>query len=400
MCAQHLGQLPEGVRDLLPAEAKYKRNLEKKFAQLVEKWGYQEIVTPTFEYVENFAFSNNEDKLYKFLDRSGNVVAMKPDTTIPIARLVALRMKKVPLPLKFYYLSHAFRYEESLAGRQREIYQAGVELLGSKSLLADAEVIALAIESAKGCGLKSFKVSLGSIAIFNKLMSELELPKNKIQAIKKAVEDKDFVLLERLCSEPADTHSTAGLQGVSTETKERIIKLLSLQGDQGILSAAYKVLGENVRQELDDLSEVYRFLKNYDADNYVTIDLGLLPKLNYYTGVVFELYTLGIGIPICSGGRYDFLSGYFGYDLPATGFALSIDSILEACREFKDVHFEDGRADVLIAWIRGKLDSAIKKANELRKKGIKTELKLDESSLETAKEYADKHNIKEVIYID
>ena len=394
MCAQRLGRLPEGVRDLLPAEAKYKRNLEKKFAQLVEKWGYQEVITPTFEYAENLIFSSNdEDKLYKFLDRNGHVVAMKPDTTISIARLVASRMRKAPLPLRFYYLSHAFRYEEALAGRQREIYQAGVELLGSKSALADAEVIALAIESAKECDLKDFRVSLGNVEIFHSLMDELDLPKFKVRAIKKAVENKDFVLL----NEQLDS------KDISNEERERIVQLLSLQGGQEILSEALEILdSQKARLALDNLSKVYGTLQHYGVHNYVTIDLGLLPKLDYYTGVVFELYTLEVGIPISSGGRYDCLTGYFGYELPATGFALSIDRMLEVHQRRMEAVYStsESRADVLIAWSKDNLIGAIKKANEFREKGVKAELKLEECSFEEAQQYAQEHGIKRVVYVE
>ncbi|MBO8137176.1 MAG: ATP phosphoribosyltransferase regulatory subunit [Desulfotomaculum sp.] len=391
MASQRLGRLPEGVRDLLPAETRRKRQLERGFAKLAESWGYHEVTTPTFEYFENLCSGEkDDDKLYKFLDRKGHIMALRPDLTRPIARLVATRMRGAPLPIRLYYLAHAFSYEEPLVRRQREFYQAGVEILGAGGPAADAEAVALAVESLHNTGLKDFRLSLGHVGIFNGLMAELELPEEQVKAIKKAVENKDFVHLgEQLAA-----------RDIAPECQRRITSLLSLRGGEEVLARASDILdSKEALQALDNLKQVYTALAGYGVQQYVTLDLGLLLGLDYYTGVIFEGYTLSLGFPVCGGGRYDRLLGHFGYDLPATGFAMNVDQLLSALEKQQGPAGEPP-VDVLVAWAEERLLDAVRKVKELRDGGLTVQLELAEREKPDILRYAEEKGISRVIYID
>lgn len=391
MLSPRFGRLPQGVRDLMPADAKRKRQLEQSFADMAESWGYQEVITPTFEYFENLSSGDSgDDKLYKFLDRKGHLMALRPDITRPIARLAATRMRSTPLPLRLFYLSHAFNFEEQLVGRQREFYQAGVEILGAAGPAADAEAVALAVEFVRTCGLDDFRVSLGHVGIFHSLMAELNLPEEQVQAIKEAVGKKDFVRLGE--------HLAA--RDISSEKQNRVAKLMSLRGGPEVLDKAREILDSSEALEaLDNLGQVYRTLGSYGVQRQVTLDLGLLLGLDYYTGVVFEGYTLSLGFPVCGGGRYDRLVGCFGYDLPATGFATSIDQLLVAM-ERQQGPAPESPAEVLVCWEENMLDMAVTKVRELRFQGLKVQLDLETRPKDQVTEYAQKRDIKTIIFIN
>ncbi len=390
MTSPRFGRLPDGMRDLLPAEARRKRQLEQSFLELAEKWGYREVLTPAFEYFENLSsLDDDDDKLYKFLDRKGHILALRPDITRPIARLVATRMRDAQLPLRLYYLAHAYNYEENFVGRMREIYQAGVELLGAGGPAADAEAVALAVNALKSFDLQDFRVSIGHVGIFHSLMAELKLPNEHIQAIKAAIGNKDFVLLSELMA----------AREIPAEVQSKITQMVSLRGGPEVLSQAAALLdGNKAQHALDNLAQVYSTLESYDVEKQITIDLGLLLGLDYYTGLVFEGYTPGLGFPVCGGGRYDRLLSHFGYDLPATGFALSIDRLL-AAKEKQQGPAEDSAADVLVAWAEGQLPLAVRKSGQLRAEGFKVQLDVEAKTEDQAEEYARINGIGKVIYI-
>ncbi len=391
MVSPRFGRLPKGTRDLLPADARRKRQLEQSFLELVEKWGYQEVVTPTFEYFENLSsLDSADDKLYKFIDRNGHLLALRPDITRPIARLVATRMCQAELPLRLYYLAHAYNYEDNLSGRMHEIYQAGVELLGASGPAADGEVVALAINALQTFALQDFRFSIGHVGIFSGLMEELQLSCEHVQAIKTAIGKKDFVRLSELMA----------AREIAPEIQSKITKLVSLRGGPEVLAQAADILnGSKALDALTNLAKVYRTLECYGVEKQVTIDLGLLLGLDYYTGLIFEGYTLGLGFPVCGGGRYDRLLGNFGCDLPATGFALSIDQILTAI-EKQQGPAEEPAVDVLVAWAEGNLPLAVQKCMQLRAESLKVQLDVEAKTKEKAEEYANKKGIGKVIYVN
>ena len=355
------GQVPPGVRDLLPVEAGAKREIEKKFAELVHSWGYLEVSTPLYEYYENSLVkeSSQEAKIFKFLDRNGHLLALRPDMTLPIARLAATRLKDTPLPLRLFYTGHAFIYESPQAGRQREFYQAGVEILGDNSADADAETVILAVKAIMAAGIKEFQISLGHVGIFHGLAADLGLPTEQVEELKTAIGNKDFVLLRELLSR----------FNITPTDQSRMLKVLNLRGGAKVLTEARQLAGSGQAQSaLNNLEEIFTVLKAYEVDSHVTLDFGLLRKLDYYTGLVFEGYTGSLGFPLCGGGRYNNLAGQFGRDLPATGFALGVDKVMLVLERQGDLNREV-RCDYLIRYARENRAEAAKQASQLRAAG-------------------------------
>lgn len=393
MARSHLKkQVPAGVRDLLPEEAWQKREMENLLAALFHRWSYREVVTPTFEYYEALVTgrgAEQEEQIYKFLDRQGNILTLRPDMTTPIARLVATRMKEAPLPLRLFYIANVFSYEDPQAGRQREFYQAGVELIGSAEDTADAEVIALAVEAMQKSGLQNFKVTVGQVDVFNGLVEELKLKESEIKRIKATVANKNFVGLQELLDEFK----------VSAADRERFQRVMTLHGGAEVLTAAAELVNNAKSQEaLKNLNRVSELLENYHVTNYISYDLGLLRGLDYYTGIVFEGYTTALGFPICGGGRYDRLLGQFACPAPATGFALGLERLLLALERNGGEDAPD--YDYLIVFTPGQSAAALQKAGELRQAGFTVEVNPLGADGGTPAEYAKQRRIKNIITID
>lgn len=393
MARSHLKlQVPAGVRDLLPEEAWRKRETENLLAALFHRWGYREVVTPTFEYYEALATGRGveqEEQIYKFLDRQGHILTLRPDMTTPIARLVATRMREEPLPLRLFYVANVFSYEDPQAGRQREFYQAGVELIGSAEDSADAEVIALAVDAMQKSGLRNFKVTIGQVDVFNGLVEELKLQEAEIKRIKNTVANKNFVGLQELLDEFR----------VAEADRDRFLRVMTMHGGPEILAdAAGMVANRKYQDAIKNLGRIKELLDHYNMADYVSYDLGLLRGLDYYTGVVFEGYTTALGFPICGGGRYDRLLGQFAYRAPATGFAMGLERLLLALERSGD---EAAPAyDYLIVFAPGRSAAALQKAAELRQAGFTAEVNPAGADRAAAAEYARQRRIKNVIIVD
>ncbi|MGF7185566.1 ATP phosphoribosyltransferase regulatory subunit [Desulfitispora alkaliphila] len=359
-------EVPPGVKDLLPWEAKKKRKLENEFAQVFSSWGYDEVVTPTFEYDKSLVTDTGEDvsqQMYKFFDRDGKILALRPDMTTPIARLVTTRLNEEKFPQRLFYLANVFKYENPQAGRQREFYQAGAELIGNQGPAADAEIIALAASCLEVAGLKNFKIGVGQIQLFNGIMEQLNLPEEDIKAIKKAIGKKDLVGLEKLVYN----------LNISSQEQEYILLLPELHGNREVIDLAEKAnINDKTDKALKNLREIFNILEAYKVTDKVMVDFGVLRGFDYYTGVVFEGYTEGLGFPICGGGRYDNLLGKFGMSQPATGFAVGLERIFLA----KGNSGDDCQEKIQV--LKGTdYTELIQKAMEMRKKGERVKVELD-----------------------
>jgi ATP phosphoribosyltransferase regulatory subunit len=380
-----------GVKDMLPEEAWRKRQLEQEFAQLFYRWGYQEVVTPTFEFYQALAVAGSngeqEQNLFKFLDRQGHILALRPDMTTPIARLVATRMKDVQAPQRFFYLSNVFSYAEPQVGRQREFFQAGVEFIGSASGDADGEVVALAIELLKAAGLKNFQIHLGQMAVFKGIMEEIGLEEQQQRRFKSTLANKDFVSMEEMLV----------ASGADVAVKDRVRELLALRGGREVLERAGELIADNpAKKGLDNLKEIYAVLENYGVDQYVVIDFSVLRGFEYYTGLIFEGYAQHLGFPICGGGRYDKLLGQWGYPSPATGFAVGLERIMLALERQGDI-LSVPAPDVLLVYPKEKRREAIQLAQKYRREGLAVETVLEESDVEQVRSYASGRGISRII---
>jgi ATP phosphoribosyltransferase regulatory subunit len=356
-------QVPAGVRDLLPGEAWRKRCLENIFEKTFRVWGYKEVVTPAFEYYDALSVGRGAEEdvlLYKFIDRQGHVLSLRPDMTTPIARLVSTRLRDGEFPLRLFYLANVFSYETPQAGRQREFCQSGIELIGDKSPFADAEAIAVAVEILKESGLKNFRVSIGHVDILYGLMEELRLPDAQKGRIKAAVGNKNYVGLQELLDE----------FNVPLDKKDMFMQVITLHGGKNVIEEAGKLVANaRTKAALQDLDSVFKALEAYQITSYVEIDLGVLRGLDYYTGVVFEGYSAHLGFPILGGGRYDNLLEQFGFDCPATGFALGMERLLLSLEKECSDNDLCNTPDYVILYSLGKAPEAFSKARQLREEG-------------------------------
>lgn len=390
---QFLPQIPYGTKDFLPREARRKRAAENALAGLFARWGYDEVVTPTFEYLETLTVGVSGDlvqSLFKFFDKNNAILALRPDMTTPIARVAATRFRESVPPLRLFYLTNVFRQEQAQAGRQCEFYQAGVELLGAGGPAADAEVVALAVTALLENGLTNFQVGLGQVQFINGVMSESGLTAAEQQRVKQCMVSRDLVGLGEIL---------AG-SSLSADARRLIREIPLLHGDDKVVSEAYRLVGNDIsRAALDNLADIRRLLAGYGVERYVTFDLGLIRDLDYYTGMVFEGYTPGLGFPLCGGGRYDNMVAAFGVDCPATGFAMGIERILLAL-ERQGITPPEAVRDAYVAWREGALAAAIAEADRLRRAGRTVEIALEACSRSEAEAAQAAKGYARLVYFD
>lgn len=386
-------ETPYGTRDFLPKEAATKKLIESRIAKLFSSYGYEEVITPAMEFLETLSIEGGrtvEQDLFKMFDQNNRTLALHHEMTTPIARLAVSRLKNYPLPLKLSYNTNVFRFRRNQPGRQCEFYQSGVELLGVNNAAADAEIISLAAESLKVSGLKNFKICLGQVEFVSGLMEQNNLSVEEQKKIKNAIERHDIVELEKIVDS----------LNLKKNQADAIKKIPKLQGGKEILETA-KNFVENKKslQALENLAEIFRLLEIYGAADKITFDLGIIRDFEYYSGMVFEAYAPGVGYSLAGGGRYDDLLKDFGFACPATGFALGIERILLA-RERQGI-FEDVRKkNIYLSYSEGKIDSAIKKASELRATGKVVEISLTPQSKEDAENFRLKKGYDDLIYCE
>ena len=385
-------QIPYGTRDFLPKEAACKREIEDSLADVFSKWSYDEVVTPTIEYLDTLTIGNGsevEPHMFKFFDKNNRTLALRHEMTTPIARVAASRLSEMEFPLKLSYITNVYRYEQAQTGRQCEFYQAGVELMGVPTANADAEVIALAIESLRQAGLANFQISLGQVEFINGVMAQFKLTQEQQQEIKHAMVTRDLVGLGVMLDE----------SGLSKSAKDMLKKIPLLHGKSDMLKNAYHmVCNEQSKRALDNLTEIYHLLEGYGVAEYVNFDLGVIRDFDYYTGMVFEAYTPGLGFPLCGGGRYDNMLSDFGAACPATGFALGIERIMLAL-ERQGLAVSIRNKDVYIGWNEGKVIEAIAKAKQLRSEGKSVELGLEAQTKQDAEAYQMAKKYNQLVYI-
>ena len=375
-------ETPYGTRDFLPKEAAVKRVLEQKLIELFARFGYEEVVTPTMEYLETLTTSSGkiiEPHLFKMFDRNNRTLALRHEMTTPIARLASSRLNET-LPLKLSYLSNIFRFRTNQTGRQCEFYQAGVELIGISNAFADAEIVALAAQALTEAGLDDFKICLGQVEFAAGLMENL--PHELQTQIKSAIERHDIVSLNNL------------------DIDDTLKKIPTLQGGRDLLTQAQSFAdNERSRRAIDNLTEIYRLLETYGVADKITFDLGLIRDFEYYTGMVFEAYAPGVGYSLAGGGRYDNMLADFGESRPATGFALGIERILDA-RKFQSVDENIQAKNFYIGYAAGNEVDAIRRATQLRSEGKSVEISLSpQSKIDAEKSCAEKFCM-ELIYVE
>lgn len=382
---------PEGTKDLLFGECIARRDIEKTLLNIFRGYGYCEMITPGLEFYDVFNLNSRyfpQENMYKLTDSKGRLLVMRPDSTMPIARVVATRLRDAMLPLKLCYHQTVYRTEAALKGRSDEIVQAGIELIGSQQKMADLEVISMAAESLKAFGME-FSLEIGHIGIFKELVGRLEATDKEKERIRKLIENKNFPALN-------DMLDTFGSSPVTAALK----KLPALFGGEEVFEKAEELIpDENVIALLDELREIYRSASELcGGEGNITVDLGLVNKTDYYTGLIIKGYLQGHGEEVISGGRYDRLISEFGYDIPAIGFAVNVNAISKVI-EKNGVLPAVPRADAIVFAEEGCEVAALKAAQELREQGLIVENALFDD-IESVREYAKEKKIAKVVVID
>lgn len=315
--------IPDGAQDILVSECALKRKTENAVIGVFEERGFAEIATPTMEFFDSFSGQRDiipEENMIKFVDEQGRIVVLRPDLTVPCARVAATKLKDIR-PLKVSYCQKVFRSKKDRHLDLKEINQAGCEYFGRGDAQADAEIIATAIEGLKAAGLKDFTVELGQVNYFKGLMNATDLPFEEKDNLRKLIDKKDFLGLEQ---------KVVSL-GIAGDLAKAIIELPALYGGTEILDRIKGYdFGGKAKDAVNNLMEVVELLKEGGYAQYLAIDLGMVNELSYYTGIIFQGFVLGLGTPILSGGRYDHLVEKFGEATPATGFSIHINYLLEA----------------------------------------------------------------------
>ncbi len=317
--------IPVGMSTILPDAARRIRHLEQTLLSVLARGGYEEIILPMFEYLDVLApglESELIEKSYQLVDRTtGRLMLLRPDATAQIARTVAMGMMGERLPLRLCYRTSVFRYEREHAGRDREIFQVGAELIGVDGVAGDAEVLTLLLECLSRVGLSSFKVAVGHVGFFTALLVRSGLSPEGQKRVEQAAARKDMPLLEELLAR----------DGVSRSTSRVILEALELCGGPEVLARGRKLVGRDrtLLRPLDRLAQVYERLVS-PGQQAVLIDLGEFRGFEYYDGIVFDVFAPGIGAELGGGGRYDHLMGRFGRTAASTGFALDVDRVFRA----------------------------------------------------------------------
>lgn len=381
---------PEGTRDLLFEECSARRIVESRLSALFKSRGYNRIITPSIEFFDVYDRESAgilPELMYKLTDSQGRLMVLRPDNTLPIARVVATRLKEMKLPIRLYYTQKVFRQSPSLTGLNDEAAQSGIELVGAQGIRADLEIITTAVEALDECGVKDYRIEIGHAGFFKAVSSSLNTDDETREKIIALIESKNYAALIDIIDKLEDTETT------------RIIKMLPrlFGGVEVIDKASQLCCSEDAQRSLDYLRSVFSRLEDLGLGNKINIDLGLVHRSNYYTGVVFRGYIEGSGITVLSGGRYDKLIGEFGNPLPATGFGVEVDALATAMLSRGEVRHAKP-ADVLVFGENGCEIKALKHLKELTEKGFICENSIYETSQQSL-EYARQRGIKRFVHV-
>ena len=344
---QRIFHTPEGVRDIYNGECSQKRKVQEKIHRVFHQYGYEDIETPTFEYFEVFSREVGtipSKELYKFFDREGNTLVLRPDFTPSVSRACATYFSPDKEPVSLCYTGNTFINNTSYRGHLKETTQMGVERIGDESADADAELLAMTVECLLAAGLTEFQVSVGQVNYFKSLLKEAELGPEAEERLRVLISQKNSF-------------------GVEEFVEEVLKKARSLTNNACALEAVSR------------LEEIYEIMKNYGYEKYISFDFGMLSKYQYYTGIIFQAYTYGTGEPMIKGGRYNGLMKHFGKPAASIGFAIEVDNLLLALSSQKLLSEKEEKPEV-IEYEPQDRAQAIKEAQKLRAEGKCVALRL------------------------
>ncbi len=385
--------LPRGVSDLLPEAAAKIGSIEDRLLRVFELWGFRRIITPRLEYEDVLATGMGDElkgKTYRFDDRqSGRLLALPPDITPQIARIAATRMAVLPLPHRISYSERVLRQTEIQAGRSREIFQTGVELIGLDSPEADAEMIVMAIEAMQGLGLDDFTIDLGQVEFCHGVFQASGLSGEPLQQMREAVSRKDSSAVASLLK----------VHPVSPESARELSALPRLFGGQDVLKTAQGIVN-NPRSlaALENMQQVLEILDIHGVTDFLSIDLGETRGLDYHSGITFEGFVTGFGEPVCSGGRYDNLICRYGFEAPATGFTFNLLYLLQTVERRPELQ-GCAATDFLLFNTGHDRRNVLQVGRQLRSLGYTTARDIIRRDCNQSLEYAKKMNIRCMLVI-
>ena len=382
---------PFGVRDMLYEECMVKKTITAKIDNVFRGYGYKEVETPAFEYIEVFSDEKmggtSPQNMYKIFDRDGAVLALRSDMTPPIARVAATVFPEEKI-MRFSYFGNAFRFNASYQGKLSEFSQAGVELMGVESAQADAEVIAVACESLMAAGLNEFKIMVGEVNFFKGILKESGLDEENCSILQELVANRNYVGVEEMIEK----------NDINERTSELLRNLPKLVGGAEVLdkAAGFTADGEALAS-LEKMKKLYDVLKFYGVEKYISFDLGMVNRLNYYTGIIFRGYTYGSGYSIMDGGRYDNLVELYGKKMPSVGFCIKINEVITALAR-QGITVVESPTRAFFACDDSALETMVKTAETYRKNGMIVEASLLGEGLAKNMKYAKDKDFAYILY--
>ena len=382
---KYLRITPEGTKDFLFAECAAMDDVCGRIENVFRTRGFKRVITPGIEFYDVFSLPCSgiaQEDMFKLTDNKGRLMVVRPDSTLPIARMVSSRLKNNVMPVRLYYKQAVYRNNPTLTGRRNEFMQMGVELIGVKGLRADLEVITTAIQSVKSVA-NDFRIELGHAEVFDALSDELSISEEYKEKIRLSIEGKNYSALNNLLDKLQPCRAVSAIRS-----------LPSLFGGEEVFEKAREICsGTKAAQALDYLHQIYTSLLTLGLGDKLIIDLGLVQRNDYYTGIVFTGYINGIGDAVLSGGRYDELLSEFDMPLGAAGFAIDTDAV--TLKALSDGRSYSDKPDVLVFAEDGCEMQAIELVEQLCKEGKKAQFSVL-STLEETQQFAAQRGIAEV----
>ena len=386
---------PDGVRDTYGEECMSKKLLADRLTDVLHLYGYQDIETPTFEFYEIFSDERGTvpaRNMYRFIDRDGSTLVLRPDITPSIARAVAKYYGDEEIPLRFAYCGNVFVNNPTLQGKLKETTQIGAELIGNTDVEGDAEMIALSINLLKEAGLSEFQIDVGHVGYFNTIAKEAGIEGEALDNLRSLIENKNSFGAESLLE---TLH-------VPQEQAEILAALPELFGDDNTIERARAMTkSPQALAVLDYLEKIYNAVCEYGFEKYVTIDLGMLSEYDYYTGIIFRGYTYGTGDALVKGGRYDRLIGQFGAPKASVGFAAVLDELILALSR-QHIALPEGPRFSMVLYEPPYREQAVKTANSRReiRRPVSMLKREPDRTISDYIEYGSRFHMESILYID
>ncbi len=382
---------PRGTRDILPDEMERRRWLEGVFRRTFEDFGYREVQTPTFEHADLVIAKSGEEirkHLYDFKDKGGRELALRPELTAPVMRLYLQELTHESKPLRLYYFGNCFRYEEPQSGRYREFWQAGAELIGSPFAEAEAEVIAIAADALERCGLPKYEIRIGEVGILRDVLKEGGAKEEEQARVMSALDKGE------------DVRALMAEIGIPEECQRTVEAVSRLEGGREVMKEAKELLAGN-DGAISKAAGLGELLDLLDAQGVkYGINLGIARGLDYYTGMVFEIYAEGLGAQkqICGGGTYSLTEVFGGSAMPTGGFAFGMDRLLLALEKQGRLPALERKRVMVVSAGGESLGKALEISTMIRK-SVPCEVEILRRKLKKALAYADKEGIPFVVIV-